>query len=152
MDIHFAQKCIICTHSKANWSISSDSNKSREADTGLLSLNKSVCRSIQRELRKERSGKRERRKEKKSERSVLSPPLRLLSNTATDRGRERVRLSKRKSDIGGSPLTKYKAVASQQSQYSAQCVCAMYSVPQSCQLTKQGNSPSPSLLPQSLSY
>lgn len=70
-----------------------------------------------------RKRERKEKKKKKNEGSELSPPLRLLFNTATARGRERARLSKRKSDTGWSPLTKYKAVASEQTQYSAVFVC-----------------------------
>lgn len=46
-----------------------------------------------------------------NEGSELSPPLRLLFNTATERG-EIARLSKRKSDRGWSLVTKYEAAAS----------------------------------------
>lgn len=66
--------------------------------------------------------RREERKGKMNEGSELSPPLRLLFNTATERG-EIARLSKRKSDRGWSLLTKYEAAASVQSQYMCVCVC-----------------------------
>lgn len=69
--------------------------------------------------------KRERRG-KKNEGSELSRPPRLLFSAATER--ERARLSKRKSDRGWPPLTKYKAVASEQSQYSAVRVCEKWFV------------------------
>lgn len=70
---------------------------------------------------KERKMWREERKGKMNEGSELSPPLRLLFNTATERG-EIARLSKRKSDRGWSLVTKYEAAASVQSQYVCVCV------------------------------
>ncbi len=123
--------------SKADQPVNGGGAKSRRTDTEppsfLYSMSAqsrppglsltTVCRSIRRTIRKERRGRGGRNKGKKNEGSELSPPLRLLFNTATERGRERARLSKRKSDRGWSPLTKYKAVASEQSQYSAVCVC-----------------------------
>lgn len=133
---HSACACerIMQTHSKGSGAASDSGDKSRKADTEpppflysisaqSLSLRPSlttVCRSIQRTIRKERRGRGERKREKKkkNEGSELSPPPRLLFNTATERGRERARLSKRKSDRGCSPLTKYKAVASEQSVFS----------------------------------
>lgn len=58
-----------------------------------------VCRSIQGTIRKERCGREERKKgkkKKKNEGSELSPPLRLLFNTATERGRERSEVKQEK--------------------------------------------------------
>lgn len=142
--IHSATACksIMCTHSKADRPVSGGSNKSRKADTEPPPFLYSICAHcvswtkfnnslpLYSEYDKERkTWKGERKKRKKNEGSELSPPLRLLFNTATERGRERARLSKRKSDRGWSPLTKYKAVASEQSQYSTVCVpvqCLVY--------------------------
>lgn len=95
---------------------------------GLIHSSTTVCRSIQRTIRKERRGKRARENGREKERGlrVKPSPETPLQHSHRERKRKSEVKQEKKWQEAGLPWTKYKAVASERSHYSAVsvCVCA----------------------------